>query len=151
MMGPNDPEVDEEVVVDRAAVPQEGSNNALDALDARIVKRKAGIRLRGVLSLGTIRYGGMLVWRELGISGKRLVVMSKDLGDVALHGYAASAFVVVPVEVHACKIGAFPVLGHGVILLKDVAEVQGVALTDIFNAEIVDDDGEEDGAPLVEP
>ena len=68
-----------------------------------------------------------------------------------MHGYAESEFGVVPVEVHACKIGAFPVLGHGVILLKDVAEVQGVALTDIFNAEIVDDDGEEDGAPLVEP
>ena len=54
MLGTNDTEVDEEFVVDRTAVPQEGANDALDALDARIVKRRAGIRLRGVLSLGTI-------------------------------------------------------------------------------------------------
>ena len=79
------------------------------------------------------------------------MVTSEDHGDVVLHGYAASSFVVVPVEIHACKLGDFPVLGDGVMLLKDVAEVQGLALTNVFDAEIVNDDGEEDGAPLVEP
>ena len=68
-----------------------------------------------------------------------------------MHGYAASAFGVVLVEVHSVELGAFPVLGDGVMLLKDVAEVQGVALTDVFDAKIVDDEGEEGGAPLVEP
>ena len=68
-----------------------------------------------------------------------------------MHGYAESEFGVVPVEVHAGELDAFPVLGDGVMLLKDVAEVQGVALTDVSDSEIVDDESEEDGAPLVEP
>ena len=79
-----------------------------------------------------------------------MVVMSEDFGDVALHGYAESEFGAVPVEVHAGKLGAFPVLGDGVILLEDVAEVQGVALTNVLDAKIVENEGEEDGAPLVE-
>ena len=87
----------------------------MDALDACIVKRRAGIGLCGVPSLGTIQYGGMIVWVELGLGGQRLVVISEDLGDVALHGYSASTCVVVPVEVHAGKLGAFPVLDNGVM------------------------------------
>ena len=151
LMGTNGTEGNGEFVVDRMNVPQEGANDALDALDDRIVKRRAGIRLHGVPSLGAIQYGGIIVRRELGLGGKRVVVMSEDLGDVALHGYTASAFGVVPVKVHACELGSLPVLGDGVMLLKDVAEVQGVALTNVFDAEIVNYEGEEDGEPLVEP
>ena len=44
-----------------------------------------------------------------------MVVMSKDFGDLALHGYAESEFGAVPVEVHAGKLGAFPVLDNGVM------------------------------------
>ena len=51
----------------------------------------------------------------LGLGGQRVVVISEDLGDVALHGYSASTCVVVPVEVHAGKLGAFPVLDNGVM------------------------------------
>ena len=80
-----------------------------------------------------------------------MVVTSEDLGDVALHGYAASAFGLVPVKVLDCKLGAFPVLGDGVMLLKDVTEVHEVALTDVLNVEIVDYEGEEDKVPPVEP
>ena len=80
-----------------------------------------------------------------------MVVTSKGICGVSFHGYTASAFGVVPVEVHARELGAFPVLGDGLMLLEDVAEVQGVFLTNVFDAKIVDDGGEEDGAPLVEP
>ena len=76
LLGTNGTEGDEEFVVDRKAVPQEGSDDALDAFDAPIVKRRAGIGICSLLSIGAIRYGGMLVRIELGIGGQRIVVTS---------------------------------------------------------------------------
>ena len=67
LLGTNGTEVDKDFFFNRASVPQEGANDALDALDTSIVKRRSGIRLHVVLSLGTITYGGMLLWRELGL------------------------------------------------------------------------------------
>ena len=122
-LGTNFTEGDKKFVVDRTAEPQEGAGDALDEFAARIFKRRAGIGLCRVLSLGAIKYGGLPVQRELGLGGQRMVVASEDLGDVALHGYTASAFGVVPVKVHAGKIGDFPVLGDGIMLLEDAAEV----------------------------
>ena len=54
LLGTNGTEGDKDFVFDRAAVPQEGANNALDALDVHIVDRRAEIGLRKVLSLGAI-------------------------------------------------------------------------------------------------
>ena len=67
LLGGNSTEGNEDFFVNCAAILQEGAKNALDALDARIFKRRAGIRLHGVLIIGAIQYGGILVWRELGI------------------------------------------------------------------------------------
>ena len=68
--------------------------------------------------------------------------MGEYLLDVAWHRHAPHAFVVVPVKVHAGKFGTLPVLSDGVVLLEDIVEVKGVAFTDIFNAEFIDDEGE---------
>ena len=41
--------------------------------------------------------------------------------DVACHGHAARVFGVVPDKFYAQKLGAFPVLSNGIVLLEDVA------------------------------
>ena len=66
-LGTDCTEGEEDFFVDRAAVPQEGINDALYALDYRIVKRIDAIRIHRVLSLGAIIYGGILVWIDLGL------------------------------------------------------------------------------------
>ena len=61
------------------------------------------------------------------------------------------AFGVVPGEIDAGEAGAGTVLGDFVMLEEDVAKVVGVAFVDILNAEVVNDEAEEDWAPLVAP
>ena len=102
LLGGNGTEGKKEFFFNCVVISQEGANYALDTLDARIFKRRAGIRLHGVLIIGAIQYGGMLVWRELGILGKRVVVTSEDLGNVSFHVNMSSLFGLVPFEVHAC-------------------------------------------------
>ena len=65
----------------------------------------------------------------------------KFLG-VSWHGHATHAFGLVPVKFHAGKFGTLPVLNDDVVLLEDVAEVKGVAFSDLFNAKVMDNEGE---------
>ena len=44
-----------------------------------------------------------------------------------------------------------PVFGDGVMRLDGVAKVKGVLFADIFDTEVVNDEGEHDGSPLVAP
>ena len=78
----------------------------------------------------------------MGLVGSRVTVAGKDFLDVAWHRHATRSFGVVPVKVHAEKFGYFPVLGDKVVLLENVAEVKGVAFAGVFNAEVVENEGE---------
>ena len=74
--------------------------------------------------------------------GLRVAVVGEEFLEVYWHGHRTHVFGVVPVQFHAGKFGTLPVLSDGVVLLEDIVEVKGVAFTDIFNAEFIDDEGE---------
>ena len=77
--------------------------------------------------------------------------IEKEVFDVILDGQATGAFGLVPVEINAGKAGADQVLGDFLTLEEGVAKVVGVAFVDVFYAEVVNNNTEEDWAPLVVP
>ena len=58
---------------------------------------------------------------------------------------------IVPVEVYACKIFAFPVHGDGIVSLQKLLEILGMLLADIFNPKVVNYQDELDMLPCVSP
>ena len=44
-----------------------------------------------------------------------------------------------------------PYLSDGVVLLEEIPVVKGLAFTDVFNAKVIKNEGEEDRLPLVKP
>ena len=80
-----------------------------------------------------------------------MTISGEEFLNIAWHGNATSAFGVVPVKFHAGKFDTLPVLSDGVVLIEDVAEVKGMAFTNVFNAEVIDNEGEYDMSPLVNP
>ena len=71
-----------------------------------------------------------------------MAVAGEEFIDVAWHGNVKCTFGLVPVKGHAGKFGALPVLSDGVVLIEDVTEVKGVAFADVFNAEVIENEGE---------
>jgi hypothetical protein len=104
-----------------------------------------------MLDLGTILNGGVLVRGQLGLGRGSVAVLGEHILDVAVHGETARALGVVPREVDAGVFLALPVFRDCVVLLKDGTEVQSVAFSDVFDAKVIDDEGECDGAPPVTP
>ena len=139
MGGANFAEGDEELVVNCATVIEEGSDDGLDSLEAGVVEFEAGIGRVGELLLGAIVDLGVAKRSELGFGWKGMAPFGKEVLDEVLDGKRARAFGVVPVEVDASKTGAGLVLGDTVVLKDYVAKVVGVAFTDVFDAEVVDD------------
>ena len=66
----------------------------------------------------------------------------ENLFDVAVYGQATCVLSVVPAKVHDGEFGAFLVFSDGVMLLEDRATVEGMALANVLNAEVVNDQGE---------
>ena len=60
-------------------------------------------------------------------------------------------FVVVLGEVDTREKRTVPVLGDGVLFEEGVAQVVGVTVANVFNAKIVNSEGEHDETPLVSP
>ena len=77
--------------------------------------------------------------------------LKKEVFDVILDGQTTGAFRVVPGEIDAGKAGAGPVLGDFVMLEEGVTKVVGMAFVDVFYAKVVNNETEEDYAPLVAP
>ena len=71
-----------------------------------------------------------------------MAVAGEEFLNVAWHRHATRSFGVFPVKVHARIFGTLPVLSDGVVLLEEVAESKGVAFADVFNAEVIDNEGE---------
>ena len=151
LLGAYGAEGDEELIVDGAAVPEEGANNALDTFDASVIEWGAGVWWGRMLDLGPILDGGVLVRGQLGFGRGGVAVLGEHILDVAIHGETARALGVVPRKVDTGVLLALPVFRDGVVLLKDGTEVQSVAFSDVFDAKVIDDEGECDGAPLVTP
>ena len=80
-----------------------------------------------------------------------MAVAGKGFLYVAGYGHSTRTFVAVPVKVHTREFGTLPVLSDGVVLLEDVAEMKGLAFTNVLNSEVIDNEGKYNGLPLVKP
>ena len=80
-----------------------------------------------------------------------MVVLGEDRVNVVFHGKAASAFAVVPVEVDSRVKITLPVFCDVVVFFDGVSKMDGMLFANIFNAEVVYNESEHDGAPFVAP
>ncbi len=75
--------------------------------------------------------------------------------DIVGHEEAACAIAVaggvVPFNIDAGKLFAFPVIRHLIVLIEDAQEVVGVFVSNIFDAKVVNNEDKLDGAPCVAP
>ena len=63
----------------------------------------------------------------------------EEVFNIILDGQATGAVCLVPGEVDAGELGSGPVLGEFIVLEEDVAKVVDVALSNIFDAKVIDD------------
>ena len=72
--------------------------------------------------------------QELWFPGDRVTPFEENIIDVVLDGEAASALVVVPLEIDAGVVRACPILGDFIVFDEDVTKLVGVAFADVFDA-----------------
>ena len=58
---------------------------------------------------------------------------------------------IVPIHVHSNVVCSGPIDGADIVFIENPGEMVGVFFADIFYAEVVNAEGEEDGAPIVLP
>jgi len=93
----------------------------------------------------------MLVRLMLKLFGHKVSEAGKCLFNKAGHGEVDVGFLVVPVKCNAKILSSFPVFFDFVVLLKCLDEVVDVGFINEFNAEIVHNQCEADGSPVVIP
>ena len=116
-----------------------------------VIKRRAGVRFNWELDFGAVRDGRVIVRQNLGLFGGLVVVLVKDVLDVVVYREATGALGVFTLEVYAVIICAHPVFGDFVLFLKDVTEVEGVTLSNLLYAKVVNNERKEYCAPLFAP
>ena len=86
------------------------------------------------------------MWRVLGAIVGGVGESVDGLGDVAGHGEVDGSGGVVPLESEAAVERAGPVGGNFILELEGVDQVLGVFGADVLHSEVVDNEGEGDGA-----
>jgi len=71
--------------------------------------------------------------------------------NIAWHGQMNFAFLVVPIECVAKVPSSFPVFFNFVVLLKCLDKMADVGFVDVFNTEVIHNQCEADGSPVVFP
>ena len=80
-----------------------------------------------------------------------MAIYEKELVDVVLHGESAGTGFVVTFEINASILLLLPVGSDRVVFLKCVEDMLCMMFAEIFDAKILDDYTEHDGAPFVDP
>ena len=80
-----------------------------------------------------------------------MVELDAEVCNVVFHYEAEGAIGVVPLKFDAGVQVSFPVFSDLIVLFRECSEVDGVALANVFDAKIVDNKSEDDGALLVAP
>ena len=82
-------------------------------------------------------------------------VLQKNFGNIPFHGQTELAMEVIAsvctVKVNYRKFGPLPICGNGLIFLKGLLHMVGVAFTHVFNNKVVGDETENNWAPFVAP
>ena len=91
----------------------------------------------------------MLVGGNLTLLGIGVIPLEGEVGDVVVHAKAAGALGVVPLEIDAGVQVTLPVFSDVIVFFEGILKVVGMAVAKIFNTKVVDNEAEEDRAPLV--
>ena len=94
-------ETNKELVVNRSGIVEESTDYVLDAEDDFVIEGWTERRFSGVLDLGAIDDGSVLVRGKMAFLGVRMIPFEAESGDVVIHGEAAGALSVIPLEVDA--------------------------------------------------
>ena len=73
------------------------------------------------------------------------------LSNVPRHGKVYLLFGVIPIQRYAYVTGSGPINAHLVVFCDDGLQVLGMFSSDVFYTEIVNDQGELDGSPIMCP
>ena len=77
-------------------------------------------RFGGVLDIGAIDDGSVLVRRKMAFLGVRMITFEAEIGDVFIHGEAAGAMSVFPLEVDASIQITLPIFSDVVVFLEGI-------------------------------
>ena len=80
-----------------------------------------------------------------------MVKFYAEICNVIFHLDTAGAVGVIPLEVDAGVQVSFTILGYFVVLFEDSLEMESVALSDIFDTKVINEQAKHNGAPLAAP
>ena len=103
------------------------------------------------MSFDVINNGCVLVGGNLTLLGVRVIPLEAEVGDVVVHGKSTGTMGLVPFEIDASVQITLPVFSDVVVLFESILKEMGMAVADIFNTKVVDDEAEEDREPFVGP
>ena len=93
----------------------------MDAVDAFFIEGWAERRFCGALDIGAIDDGSVPVRGKLAFLGVRMIPFEAESGDVVIHGEAADALGVIPLEVDAGIQTTLSFFGDVVVFLAGIA------------------------------
>ena len=122
----------------------------MDSGDAFFVEARGIVDWERELGIFAVSVGRTVEGAVLGFGAFMLEALQKFL-DVAWHGDVDGALVVVPVEADSTIKFAVPVDVQGVMFLESFEQVVGMLFSDIFDTEVIYDEGKTDGTGDVFP
>ena len=94
-------ESNEELVVHRSGIIEKSSDYGLNAVDDFVIEGGAERGFGGILDLGAIDDGIVTLQGKLAFLGVRMIPFEAESGNNFVHGEAAGAMSVIPLEVDA--------------------------------------------------
>ena len=111
----------EELVFNRSVIVEESTDYGLDAENAFFIKGWTERSFGGVLDIGAIDDGSVLVRGKLAFLGVRMISFEAEINDVVIHGDAADARSVIPLEVDASIQITLPIFSVFIVFLESIA------------------------------
>ena len=140
----NGVESNKKLVVHCTCIVKEGSNNALNLFDACLIEKWAVFFCAHKLGFGAKMNFLMLVWRELVFGGFGVFIFAKNFADFSVHAEVTLVFgldiAVSPMQVNASIFVACPIFGDVIMFFENIMEVVSMAISYIFDAEIINDE-----------
>ena len=120
----------------------------MNMLDASGIEERAGVIIWLELCFGTVANILVHVWGMLWVHWWGVTIFQEDGGHIAIHDEVASAFGVVPGQVHAIKFCNLPVCSNNIVMLECHEEVVGMALFAVLDVKVIDNEDEHMGCQV---
>ena len=103
------------------------------------------------MDFGAINDGCVLVGGKLTLLGVGVTTLEAEVDKVVIHGKATCAIGLVPFYIDASVQISLPIFSDVIVIFEGISKVTGMAVANIFNTKVVNDESEEDRAPFVAP